>query len=577
MKRVSNLNYLFRWLRPYRINIIWGTFFYNLKHYIFISAPLIIFLITDYYIPAKEMGATWLVISLYFGLIMIHVFYHLAMILLVDAGTALTFVKKMRNHLIQKLQILTLSYYSKNNTGTIISKIMLDVDRIGSLFFSLFHNTIGIFVNNLFIGSVLLITNFYLFLILFAYLLCYAVIVWFIKNSLIKANNQVRLKNEKVSIATRNFLESRKLTRIHHLEEVELEEFYNTAIAFKKDSFKYNIKSNFFQIILKIINLFSKLLFILLGSIMVINGNLTFGSLLLFLLYFQHITGVIMGIVSTMPDFIQLFVSINSIREIDESYDVEKYTGKKELAEIRGEISFNNVSFFYDENNPIYKNLSIHITAGETVALVGSSGSGKSTFINLLMGMLSPQKGAVKIDQHDIKELNMQSIRKRISVVPQEAILFPGTIKENIAHAKPELSVEEVKKAAKLSHAWEFIKDLPDQLNASVEEYGENLSGGQKQRISIARAILRRPAILILDEATSSLDSHSERKIQASIDKLVKKQTTFIIAHRLSTIINADRILVFKNGSIVESGSHVDLLKKEGEYHRLFSFQFNLK
>jgi ABC-type multidrug transport system fused ATPase/permease subunit len=229
----------------------------------------------------------------------------------------------------------------------------------------------------------------------------------------------------------------------------------------------------------------------------------------------------------------------------------------------------------YDGYKAALQKINAHIEPGLTVGLVGKSGSGKSSFVNLILGLYRPQQGCVKIDGQDINMLDMRSVRRFCSVVSQDPILFRGTIFENIAHGLPNASLAQVMQAAEVANAQEFIYQMPQGYNSLVGEGGVTLSGGQKQRIALARAVLRNPAILILDEATSALDTASEKKVQAAIDRMSGNQTTFIIAHRLSTVRNVDIILVFKNGQICEQGSHDELLATQGEYASLLQFQLD--
>ena len=245
--------------------------------------------------------------------------------------------------------------------------------------------------------------------------------------------------------------------------------------------------------------------------------------------------------------------------------------------EIRGDIDFKNVSFQYDEGKPVLQDISFSIKAGQIIALVGESGVGKSTLIDLISAYHFANSGEVLIDGHDVHTLNLRKLRQSIAVVPQEVVLFNDTIETNIKYGNFEASHEEIREAARKAHALDFIEKFPDQWKQLVGERGIKLSVGQKQRIAIARAILRNPKILVLDEPTSALDAGTEKIITESLDKLMTGKTTFIIAHRLSTVRKADNILVFKDGKIIETGKHDELLKiEDGEYRRLYELQIGL-
>jgi subfamily B ATP-binding cassette protein MsbA len=247
---------------------------------------------------------------------------------------------------------------------------------------------------------------------------------------------------------------------------------------------------------------------------------------------------------------------------------------KIELKEVEGEVVYDNVSFAYNRNEVVLRNINLTARPGEVVALVGHSGAGKTTMVDLIPRFFDPIEGRMRLDGHDLKDLKIDSLRDFIGIVPQETILFSGTLRDNIAYGDLNADDESIQKAAEAANAHDFIMNFSDGYDTVVGERGVGLSGGQKQRISIARAILKNPKILILDEATSSLDSESEALVQEALEHLMENRTTFIIAHRLSTIKNADKIVVVEQGEIMEMGSHQELLKKQGKYASLYRGQF---
>jgi len=271
---------------------------------------------------------------------------------------------------------------------------------------------------------------------------------------------------------------------------------------------------------------------------------------------------------------------ITTIKRLEEvlSSDTEDFNEKgKIIKSPRGEIEFRNVSFSYKKGKPVLKNISFVAPAGKKIALVGGSGEGKTTLVDLISLYFKPNKGKILLDGIDIKDLNLQFLRKIIAYVPQEISLFNDTVKNNIRYGKPDATDQEIIWAAKAANAHQFIESFPQKYDTLVGERGIKLSTGQKQRIAIARALIRDPKILILDEATSSLDAESERLVQEALDRLIKGRTTFIVAHRLSTIKNADKILVLQKGKIVEQGTHSQLIKKKGAYWKFYSLQFKIK
>ncbi|MEE1144357.1 MAG: ATP-binding cassette domain-containing protein, partial [Acutalibacteraceae bacterium] len=255
--------------------------------------------------------------------------------------------------------------------------------------------------------------------------------------------------------------------------------------------------------------------------------------------------------------------------EILSAHDVEDYSNKKKISNLRGEYELKDVCFEYDGRKPVIKDLNIKVEQGETVALVGASGSGKSTVINMLIGFYKPNSGMITVDGENMSNLDLRSYRKHIAVVPQSSVLFTGSIRDNITYGLSGVTDEQLNTAIKAANLEEYIKSAPDGLDTNVGEHGNNLSGGQRQRVSIARAIIRNPQVIILDEATSALDTVSEKEIQEAISNLTENHTTFIVAHRLSTIRDADKIAVLKEGRCVEFGTFEELMDLKGEFYKL--------
>lgn len=311
------------------------------------------------------------------------------------------------------------------------------------------------------------------------------------------------------------------------------------------------------------------------GGREVIAGRLTAGGLTSFLFYLMFVAGSFAAFTSI---YSQIQEALGATRRIFEILDtkpaIEDKPDAQTLDHIAGQITFDQVSFSYDNRVMVLQNLCLTIQPGEVLALVGPSGAGKSTFFQLIPRFYDPTQGRVLLDGHDLRDVKQHNLREHIGIVPQETLLFSGTIRENIIYGDLNATEEEIIEAAKAANAHDFITALPDGYESLVGERGIKLSGGQRQRISIARAILKNPRILLLDEATSSLDSESEGLVQEALERLMKTRTTLVIAHRLSTVRNADRIAVLESGKLVEMGNHEELLKKDGLYGRLYAMQF---
>ncbi len=310
------------------------------------------------------------------------------------------------------------------------------------------------------------------------------------------------------------------------------------------------------------------------GGYEVIHGNLNAGQLISFLTALVGLFTPIKNL-SKMSNVISQSVGAGErvFEILDAPVDVSESENPLDLKECKGEVEFDHVTFAYNQNEPVLNDINIKVAPGEVIALVGPSGAGKTTFVNLIPRFFDVTGGAVKIDGNDVRELSFTSLRKFIGLVPQETLLFSGTIEDNIRFGRLESSKEEIVEAAKLANAHEFILQQPDGYETVLGERGVNLSGGQGQRIALARAFLKDPSILILDEATSALDSETENLIREALNLLMKNRTTFMIAHRLSTVVRADKILVLQNGKIVEIGNHKELLDKKGLYSQLYLSQ----
>jgi subfamily B ATP-binding cassette protein MsbA len=319
-------------------------------------------------------------------------------------------------------------------------------------------------------------------------------------------------------------------------------------------------------------------LIMIVGGNAVVSGSMTLGMLVMYVFVVGMLVIPLVQIASIGTQISEAFAGLDRMREIrDMKTEDSDAEGLAPVTEVEGDVAFNDVTFGYEDDTPVLHDVSFHAPAGTTTALVGPSGSGKSTLINLVMAFHKPQRGEVRVDGRDLSSLRVHDYRSQLGVVLQDNFLFDGTIRDNIAYARPQATDEDIRAAARIAHCDEFVSRFENGYDTIVGERGVKLSGGQRQRVAIARAILADPRILILDEATSSLDSESEALIQDGLRALRAGRTTFVIAHRLSTIRSADRILVLDGGRIVERGTHADLLAIGGLYRRLYERQRGLE
>jgi ATP-binding cassette subfamily B protein len=480
----------------------------------------------------------------------------------------------MRKDIFEHLQDLPFVFFDENKTGSLSSRIINDLMDISEL---AHHGP-----EDLFISTVMLIGS---FIMLSRINLPLSLIVFSIVPLLILVAMKLRIKMEDAFMETRetigevnatieNSISGIRVSKAFSNKEIEIEKFNKNNSKFqeaRRKAYKvmaeFHVGSSFIIDILNIVVLSA-------GAIFFFKGRINFGDFAAFLLYIGNFLNPIRKLVNFVEQYQSGISGFKRFAEIMEK-DVEKDDpGAEDIFEVRGDISFNKVTFAYDDNKEILKDISFDIEAGETVALVGPSGGGKTTLCHLIPRFYEIEEGSISIDNIDIRKFTRRSLRKNIGIVQQDVFLFTGTIYENIQCGKFDASREEVYEAAKKANIHDFIMSLPEGYDTYVGERGVKLSGGQKQRISIARVFLKNPPILVLDEATSALDNATELLIQKSLEELSRGRTTVVVAHRLSTIKNADEIIVLTEKGIQEKGSHEELLEKKGIYAELYNSQF---
>ncbi len=489
-------------------------------------------------------------------------------------------VYDLRNQVYVKLQSMHLGFFTKTKTGDIISRINNDVSGVEHILSGTIVGTVSNIATAIFVLIAMIIMDWRL-----------TIIGIFLLPTFILPTRKVgkarwrlaRVTHEKMSELNQIIQETLSISgailiKIFTREKDEIQKFKNISKEIVGLQLKETIVGRWFFMFISIFSSIGPALIYLFGGYLIIKDQLTIGAVVTFLTLLGRLYGPTTQLFNIHVDISRSLALFERIFEyLDMTPAIQDNMNPIELEDVKGEIKFNNVFFSYQEGVPILKDINFHVQPGQMIALVGPSGAGKSTITNLVPRLYDPDEGSVEIDGHDIRDLSVKSLRSHIGVVTQDTFLFNATIKENILYGRPDATDEEVIEACKAAYIHDFIMSLTKGYDTIVGERGIKLSGGEKQRIAIARAILKDPDIIILDEATSSLDSHAEALIKAAMKPLLANRTSLVIAHRLSTILAADMILVIDDGEIVERGTHEELLKLGGIYSHLYNEQFNPK
>ncbi|SFN55328.1 ABC transporter ATP-binding protein [Proteiniclasticum ruminis] len=486
-------------------------------------------------------------------------------------------VYKLRKDAFEKLQRLSFSYYDKNAVGWMIARTTSDATKISETVAWGVVDLVWGATMMLGVSVVMLIINWKLALVTLITVPVLAVVSVFFEKKMLVSYRNVRKINSKITGLFNDGIVGAKTTKTLVREELNIEEFQDVTKDMKKTSIRAATLSAGYLPMTLFISAVGTVLTLLLGSNFLMDGALTYGTLVLFITYARQFFDPILEIARIYTEMIGAQAAAERVmgllHEKEEIVDTE-VEEKEDYGKIHGDVTFENVSFFYKEGEYILKNFNLQVKAGETIALVGETGSGKSTIVNLACRFYEPSEGKILIDGEDYKKRPQSWLHQNIGYVLQAPHLFSGTIKENIRYGKLAATDEDIIEAAKVVHAHDFIMKLEKGYDTEVGEGGGMLSTGEKQLISFARAIIGKPRLFFLDEATSSIDTESEAKIQKAIEEVLENRTSFIVAHRLSTIKNADRILVIDQGEILEEGNHEELLKKRGHYYELYTNQF---
>jgi len=482
---------------------------------------------------------------------------------------------RLRAALVRRLQQLSMAYHAGRESGRLQSKVLRDVDEIVRLGDTYFQQIIGAVVSLVFAFAFTIAQE---PLMALGYLVAAPMAVGIMhafRSSMRRRNEAFRREVESMSQRVSEMIGMVPVTRAHGLEEVEMEAMNVRLETVRTTGREVDNVNAFFASSSWVVFMTAVTLVMGAAAWLALSGQVTVDKIALYTALFQTVVFSLSNLINMMPQVSKSLVAIRSIGEVLECPDIEANEGRQVVRHVEGRIEFENITFTYPGKGvPAVDRFSLAIRRGECVAFVGESGSGKSTLVQLAIGFLRPQSGRILLDSAPMEGLDMRTWRRHIAVVPQQTILFSGTLRDNITYGMAGYSAGQIEAVLDAARLREFVGQLSEGLDTPVGENGVRLSGGQRQRIAIARALIRNPRIIILDEATSALDSVSESAVQQAINELVRDRTTLIVAHRLSTIRDAERVVVMAGGRAVESGSPKDLASRNGPFVALAKAQF---
>jgi len=488
----------------------------------------------------------------------------------INSGMILSFRADMFNH----LQRLSLSYHDQTTVGDSIYRINNDTSFVSTLVWGNFRHLLTSVLRLVGILWIVVKLDWLLALLAVAVAPIQYISIGFYSKLFRAKSMRVRGMESAVQTIIQEVLSCLRVVKAFGREESEQQRLEGQAWAALRGRLRLEFQRDLFSQGLRFVSRLDRTLILLVGAFHVLGGQLTIGELLVILSYASQIHDPIEEIGHVFTDMQNSLISAERAVEIlDLQPDIKDRPGAKTLHRVQGAVAFEDVSFAYRTGHPALRQLSFTVRPGDVVALVGPTGAGKTTAVSLLIRFYDPESGRVTLDGHDLRDLTVRTLRDNIALVLQEPILFSGSIRENIAYGRPDAHLGEIVAAAKTANAHEFIIALPDGYESQVGERGVRLSGGERQRIAIARAFLKDARVLILDEPTSLIDSHTERVILDALERLMVGRTTFIIAHRLSTVRRADQILVMDKGRVVEGGTHDELVLRNNVYAKLYRIQ----
>ena len=588
MKKQSSLVRLWSYLKAYRFSIFLAVFLKILSAVMSVIEPFVLgFAITELTSNLLDMAKGVVGAGLNTSYIAIILVIYLLRGVLYELGSyysnyfmtnaVQSMIQDLRREMNEKINRIPVSYFDKHQFGDLLGRFTSDVETVSNALQQSFLQIVNAVFTILLVMGMVLYLNLQL-----AIIVILSIPVTYFGAKTIMNRSQPYFKQQAAILGRMNGFVQENLTgfnvlKLYGREENSQQEFAEITDELQQVGFKASFISGLMMPALHIVSDLTYLIVAILGGLQVIAGRLTIGNMQAFVQYVWQVSQPIQNITQLAGQMQSAKSSLDRVFEVLDEQEEVHTTEVKDLAPLTGQVSFKNVDFQYVENKPLIRNFNLDVEPGEMVAIVGPTGAGKTTLINLLMRFYDVTAGAILVDGHDIRDLSRQDYRRQFGMVLQDAWLYEGSIKENLRFGNLEATDEEIVAAAKAANVDHFIRTLPGGYNMEMNQESSNISLGQKQLLTIARALLANPKILILDEATSSVDTRLELLIQKAMKRLMKGRTSFVIAHRLSTIQEADKILVLKDGQIIEQGNHESLLAAKGFYYDLYQSQFSNK
>ena len=588
MKTQSSLARLWSYLKAYRFSVFFAVFLKVLSVVMSVLEPFVLGLaITELTKNLLDMAnglagarintgyiGTVLIIYLFRGLLYELGSYY-SNYFMTNAVQSMT--QDLRNEMTEKINRIPVSFFDKHQFGDLLGRFTSDVETVSNALQQSFLQIVNALLTIILVMGMVLYLNFQLAIVVILSI----PVTYFGARSILK-RSQPYFKEQAAILGRMNGYVQENLTgfnvlKLYGREETSHKEFSEITDDLQRVGFKASFISGLMMPALHVVSDLTYLIVAVLGGLQVIAGRLTVGNMQAFVQYVWQVSQPIQNITQLAGQMQSAKSSLDRIFDILDETEEVKGEELEILEPLTGQVTFKQVDFQYVENKPLIRNFNLEVQPGEMVAIVGPTGAGKTTLINLLMRFYDVTAGAILVDGQDIRQLSRQDYRRQFGMVLQDAWLYEGTIKENLRFGNLDASDEEIIEAAKAANVDHFIRTLPGGYNMEMNQESSNISLGQKQLLTIARALLANPKILILDEATSSVDTRLELLIQKAMKRLMKGRTSFVIAHRLSTIQEADKILVLKDGQIIEQGNHESLLQAKGFYYDLYQSQFSSK